>query len=129
MLDYIRKSKRKEGWKRKNAAEETLSILTPTPWDAFSTLLKPLPSFESKMALARSKCAHSSKYACRLGGVGVGVVIGSKSKALRSSENQTEGVVRSVSDSAYDSVVYDSVKTRLSESQGERKHSENLRAS
>ena len=43
--------------------------------------------------------------------------------------NQSDGVVNRVSDSAYDFVACDPVKTRLSESQGERKHSEGLRAS
>ncbi len=44
-------------------------------------------------------------------------------------ENQTDEVESRVSDSAYDSVGYDLVKTRLSESQAKRKHSEGLRTS
>ena len=39
---------------------------------------------------------------------------------LRSSENQIDGVVSRVSDSASGSVAYDLVKTRLSESQAKK---------
>ena len=52
-----------------------------------------------------------------------------KRRVLRSSENQTVGVSSRGSDSAYDSVAYNLVKTRLWESQAERKYSEGLRTS
>ena len=42
-----------------------------------------------------------------------------KPRAIRSSENQTDGVGSKNTDSAYDSVTYDLVKTGLSESEAE----------
>ena len=55
--------------------------------------------------------------------VGVGVVI-RNAELYDLVENQTDG-----GDSAYDSVAYDLVKTRLSKLQAERKHSEGVRTS
>ena len=50
----------------------------------------------------------------------------SKRRALRSAENQTNGVVSG--DFADESVAYNPVRTKLSESQAERKSSEELKA-